>query len=207
MTNLSLKISGYITIGLTSVKPVSFADFKESVEQNDSDKNISFYSENLERLHSFGQNPFWRLPKTEIENSILEKEYSTRFSRLNKVSQNYYHYIIKSTNHSIKEIVQVYEKECDRLIILNSYDLMHDYMSMVSYFSINSFLYQRIIKSGILTNLFMHFGYINKKKLALLLQGSGKGVNEYTFQAIEPVLDKDFHSKVDIIKHKIYIQA
>jgi hypothetical protein len=53
----------------------------------------------------------------------------------------------------------------------------------------------------------MHFGYINKKKLALLLQGSGKGVNEYTFQAIEPVLDKDFHSKVDIIKHKIYKQA
>ena len=43
--------------------------------------------------------------------------------------------------------------------------------------------------------------------LALFLQGSDKGVNEYTFQAIEPVLDKDFHSKVDIIKHKIYIQA
>ncbi len=207
MTNLSLKISGYIAIGLTSVKPVSFSDFKESIAQNESDKTISFYSENLERLHSFGQNPFWRLPKTQIENSILEKKYSTRFSRLNKVSQNYYHYIIKSTTHSVKEIVQAYEKECDRLIILNSYDLMHDYMSMVSYFSINSFLYQRIIKSGILTNLFMHFGYINKKKLALLLQGSGKGVNEYTFQAIEPVLDKDFHSKVDIIKHKIYKQA
>ena len=104
MTNLSLKISGYITIGLTSVKPVSFADFKDSVEQNDSDKTISFYSENLERLHSFGQNPFWRLPKTTTDNSFLEKKYSNRFLRLNKVSHNYDHYIIKSTNHSIKEI-------------------------------------------------------------------------------------------------------
>ncbi len=61
--------------------------------------------------------------------------------------------------------MQAYEKEYDRLIILNSYDLIYDYMNVVSYFKINSFLYQRIIKSGILTNLFMHFGYINKKKL------------------------------------------
>lgn len=204
MTNLSLKISGYITIGLTSIMPISQERLIESIKQDDSDSVTSFYSRNLKQVKAIGLNP--KVTQKEIGN-VLEKKYSTRFLRLNKVSQNYYHYIIKSTNHSIKEIVQAYEKEYDRLIILNSYDLIYDYMNVVSYFKINSFLYQRIIKSGILTNLFMHFGYINKKKLALLLQGSGKGVNEYTFQAIEPVLDKDFHSKVDIIKHKIYKQA
>jgi cytochrome c oxidase subunit IV len=204
MSAPSLRVSGYITIGLTSIMPISQERLIESIKQDDSDSITSFYSRNLNKVRTLGLNP--KVTQKEIGN-VLENKYSNRFLRLNKVSQNYYHYIIKSTNHSIKEIVQAYEKEYDRLIILNSYDLIYDYMNVVSYFKINSFLYQRIIKSGILTNLFMHFGYINKKKLALLLQGSGKGVNEYTFQAIEPVLDKDFHSKVDIIKHKIYKQA
>jgi cytochrome c oxidase subunit IV len=203
MSTPSLRVSGYITIGLTSIIPVSQERFIESVKQDDSDSITSFYSRNLNKVTTLGHNP--KVIQNEIEASF--EKYSNRFLRLNKVSQNYYHYLIKSSNHSVKEIVQAYEKEYDRLIILNSYDLIYDYMNVVSYFKINSFLYQRIIKSGILTNLFMHFGYINKKKLALLLQGSGKGVNEYTFQAIEPVLDKDFHSKVDIIKHKIYKQA
>ena len=67
---------------------------------------------------------------------------------------------------------------------------------------LNSLLQKRIVKSGKLSNLFSRFGYINKKKLVQLLQGKGEAVNPYTFQSIEPILDKDFQNKIDIIRYQ-----
>jgi len=193
-----IKEHGYIVAGLKKIDPISYEEFKAEPEET----NIpnQFISRNLKGIDILKDSFSVRMPDT--QNEDFDKKYYNRFCRLNKITNRYYHYLLTHTNDTVPKILESSKEDFDRVIIFRSKNIIEHYNELIKIFMLNSLLQKRIVKSGKLSNLFSRFGYINKKKLVQLLQGNGEAVSSYTFQSIEPILDRDFRSNMDVIRYQ-----
>ena len=193
-----IKEQGYIIAGFKIIEPISYAEFKAEPEET----NIpnQFIARNLKELDVLKDSFSVRM--SDVKNVDFDKIYYSRFCRLNKIRNRYYHYLLTHTNDTVPKILESTRDEFDRIIIFRPKNIIEHYNELIKIFMLNSLLQKRIVKSGKLSNLFSRFGYINKKKLRQLMQGKGEAVSPYTFQSIEPILDKDFQNKIDVIRHQ-----
>jgi hypothetical protein len=193
-----IKEQGYIVAGFKTIEPISYLEFKKEPEET----NIpnQFIARNLKGVDVLKDS--FSIRMSDIKNVDFDKKYYSRFCRLNKITNRYYHYLLVHTNDAVPKILESSREEFDRIIIFRSKNIIEHYNELIKIFMLNSLLQKRIVKSGKLSNLFSRFGYINKKKLVQLLQGKGEAVNPYTFQSIKPILDKDFQNKIDIIRYQ-----
>lgn len=191
-----IKEQGYIVAGFKTIEPISYSEFKREPEET----NITnqFIARNLKGLDVLKDSFSVRM--SDVNNVDFDEKYYSRFCRLNKITTRYYHYLLAHTNDAVPKILESSREEFDRIIIFRSKNRIEHYNELIKIFMLNSLLQKRIVKSGNLSNLFSRFGYINKKKLAQLLQGKGEAVSPYTFQSIEPIVDKDFQNKIDVIR-------
>ena len=187
-----IKEHGYIVAGLKKIDPISYEEFKADPEETHIP--IQFISRNLKEIDILKDSFSVRM--SDIQNADFDKRYYIRFCRLNQITNRYYHYLLTHTNDSVPKILESSKDEFDRVIIFRSKHIIEHYNELIKIFMLNSLLQKRIVKSGKLSNLFSRFGYINKKKLVQVLQGKGEAVSSYTFQSIEPILDRDFQSNM-----------
>ena len=192
------KEHGYIVAGLKQIDPISYEEFKADPEETHI--SIQFISRNLKEIDILKDSFSVRISDT--RNEDFDEKYYSRFCRLNKITNRYYHYLLFYINDVVPKILESSREEFDRVIIFRSKNIIEHYNELIKIFMLNSLLQKRIVKSGKLSNLFSRFGYINKKKLIQVLQGKGEAVSSYTFQSIEPILDRDFQSNVDVIRYK-----
>ncbi len=193
-----IKEQGYIVAGFKTIDPIPYAEFKADPEETLIP--TQFISRNLKGIDILKDSFSVRM--SDIENVDFDKKYYSRFCRLNKITNRYYHYLLAHTNDGVNKILESSREEFDRVIIFRSKNIIEHYNELIKIFMLNSLLQKRIVKSGKLSNLFSRFGYINKKKLVQLLRGKGEAVSAYTFQSIEPILDKDFQKNIDVIRYQ-----
>ena len=193
-----IKQQGYIVVGLKSINPISFDEFKTFPEET----NIpnQFIARTLKS--NYKPKESFSIQLTDINDENFDSKYYSRFCRLNKISNRYYHYLLSHTNDSVNQILESSREEFERVIILRSKNIIAHYCELIKIFMLNSLLHKRIVRSGKHSNLYSRFGYISKEKLGELLRGKGEAVSSYTFQAIQPITDKDFKNNLDVLRHQ-----
>ena len=182
-----IKQSGYLVICFKELEPISKDHFLASYQEPE--PIVQFYKRSLNI-------------QTEKKIKVFSTEMSSRFSRLSKIAFRYYYYYLTHTNDSIQNITEETKDNFDRVLVFHSKNIIEHYHEMQKILLLNSYMYRQIIKSGILSNLFLPFGYIKQKRLEQILQGNASCVNRYTFQMIQPVTDVNFRDNLYTIRPK-----
>ena len=87
---------------------------------------------------------------SDIKNVDFDKKYYSRFCRLNKITNRYYHYLLLHTNDAVPKILESSREEFDRIIIFRSKNIIEHYNELIKIFMLNSLLQKRISHPPIL---------------------------------------------------------
>lgn len=194
------EVTGYLVVVLRTVE---FCDLETLTKIPNSilADEYSFYSGNIKLLSKNDTKKTIRAK--ELQNSI-PKSWTSRFNRLQKIHSRYYKYELHYTNDSISSIVSSVKSEnVNRLLVMQSKDMIGDFSELVKIFRLNSFLYQRLTKARLADQLYFRAGFISEKKLDRMLTGKGRSIYAETFQIMDIILDKDFTKNVDNLRPKI----
>ncbi|MEM7183318.1 MAG: hypothetical protein AAF518_20565 [Spirochaetota bacterium] len=204
---MSLKdteVEGKIVVILNSIIEKSFESYIEEIKQDSINTSLTFAN----RFISYNLKPSYGIVKTssavfqeDIDALVNNKNYQIRFNRLKSLLGDMYHFHIKHTFASLQEIKEYAQKEdATRYFVFSVDNLVEDYVKTIKIFKLNSFLAQRYTNYYHSENLYHIAGFIRNKRLKALLVGKGKGVNNYTFKALNLIVDEDLVTGVSYIK-------
>lgn len=135
-------------------------------------------------------------------NANFISQYKIKYDRLYRISERFYSYHIQHTFENPNSILQ-YSKEqkADRLIVFKSSNIVDNYLRIIKILKLNSFMYRRELNANLSSNLYSPAGFIQDKKLNMLLRGKGKSVSDTTFKILQLVFDKELNSNLVTIQH------
>ena len=129
-------------------------------------------------------------------------QYKKKYDRLYRISERFYSYHIQHTFENPNAILQyAKEQNANRLIVFKSSNIVDNYLRLIKILKLNSFAYRRELNADLSSNLYSPAGFIQNKKLNMLLRGKGKSVTDTTFKILQLVFDKELDSNLVTIQH------
>ena len=198
------EVSGIIFILLKKLTPISLDEYikkmKEGTIDFSSESSFDFFTYNLKKNSNNRAYP--SVYHEDVLNANFISQYKIKYDRLYRISERFYSYHIQHTFENPNSILQ-YSKEqkADRLIVFKSSNIVDNYLRIIKILKLNSFMYRRELNANLSSNLYSPAGFIQNKKLNMLLKGKGKSVSDTTFKILQLVFDQELHSNLVTIQH------
>lgn len=198
------EIPGIIFILLKKLIPISIDEYIERMKKDtisfSVEPSFNFFTYNLKRNSNNGVYP--TVYSEDVRESNFIENYKNKYDRLCKISERFYSYHIQHTFENPNSILQYSKEEkADRVIVFKSSNIVDNYLRIIKIFKLNSFAYRKELNASLSSNLYSPAGFIQNKKLNMLLKGKGKSVSDTTFKILQLVFDKELNSNLVTIQH------
>ena len=198
------EISGIIFILLKKLIPINLNEYIKKMNDDtidfSSESSFDFFTYNLKKYDENMVYP--SVYREDILKPDFIIQYKKKYDRLYRISERFYSYHIQHTFENPNIILQyAKEKNVDRLIVFKSSNIVDNYLRLIKILKLNSFAYRRELNADLSSNLYSPAGFIQNKKLNMLLRGKGKSVSDTTFKILQLVFDKELDSNLVTIQH------
>ena len=198
------EISGIIFILLKKLIPINLNEYikkmKDETVDFSSESSFDFFTYNLKKYDENMVYP--SVYREDILKPDFIIQYKKKYDRLYRISERFYSYHIQHTFENPNIILQyAKEKNVDRLIVFKSSNIVDNYLRLIKILKLNSFAYRKELNADLSSNLYSPAGFIQNKKLNMLLRGKGKSVSDTTFKILQLVFDKELDSNLVTIQH------
>ncbi|MBP6740611.1 MAG: hypothetical protein KA146_11500 [Leptospiraceae bacterium] len=195
------EISGIIFILLKKLIPINLNEYIKKMNDDTidftSESSFDFFTYNLKK---YEDNRVY--PSVDILKPDFIIQYKKKYDRLYRISERFYSYQIQHTLENPNTILQyAKEQNVDRLIVFKSSNIVDNYLRLVKILKLNSFAYRKELNANLSSNLYSSAGFIQNKKLNMLLRGKGKSVSDTTFKILQLLCDKELDSNLVTIQH------
>ena len=198
------EISGIIFILLKKLIPINLNEYIKKMKDDtidfSSESSFDFFTYNLKKYDDNMVYP--SVYREDILKPDFIIQYKKKYDRLYRISERFYSYHIQHTFENPNIILQyAKEKNVDRLIVFKSSNIVDNYLRLIKILKLNSFAYRKELNADLSSNLYSPAGFIQNKKLNMLLRGKGKSVSDTTFKILQLVFDKELDSNLVTIQH------
>ena len=198
------EISGIIFILLKKLIPINLNEYIKKMNDDtidfSSESSFDFFTYNLKKYDENMVYP--SVYREDILKPDFIIQYKKKYDRLYRISERFYSYHIQHTFENPNIILQyAKEKNVDRLIVFKSSNIVDNYLRLIKILKLNSFAYRKELNADLSSNLYSPAGFIQNKKLNMLLRGKGKSVTDTTFKILQLVFDKELDSNLVTIQH------
>lgn len=198
------EISGIIFILLKKLIPINLNEYIKKMNDDtidfSSESSFDFFTYNLKKYDENMVYP--SVYREDILKPDFIIQYKKKYDRLYRISERFYSYHIQHTFENPNIILQyAKEKNADRLIVFKSSNIVDNYLRLIKILKLNSFAYRKELNADLSSNLYSPAGFIQNKKLNMLLRGKGKSVSDTTFKILQLVFDKELDSNLVTIQH------
>ena len=198
------EVSGIIFILLKKLIPINLNEYIKKMKDDtidfSSESSFDFFTYNLKKYDENMVYP--SVYREDILKPDFIIQYKKKYDRLYRISERFYSYHIQHTFENPNIILQyAKEKNVDRLIVFKSSNIVDNYLRLIKILKLNSFAYRRELNADLSSNLYSPAGFIQNKKLNMLLRGKGKSVSDTTFKILQLVFDKELDSNLVTIQH------
>ncbi len=198
------EISGIIFILLKKLIPINLNEYIKKMNDDtidfSSESSFDFFTYNLKKYDENMVYP--SVYREDILKPDFIIQYKKKYDRLYRISERFYSYHIQHTFENPNIILQyAKEKNVDRLIVFKSSNIVDNYLRLIKILKLNSFAYRKELNADLSSNLYSPAGFIQNKKLNMLLRGKGKSVSDTTFKILQLVFDKELDSNLVTIQH------
>ena len=198
------EISGIIFILLKKLIPINLNEYIKKMNDDtidfSSESSFDFFTYNLKKYDENMVYP--SVYREDILKPDFIIQYKKKYDRLYRISERFYSYHIQHTFENPNVILQyAKEQNADRLIVFKSSNIVDNYLRLIKILKLNSFAYRRELNADLSSNLYSPAGFIQNKKLNMLLRGKGKSVTDTTFKILQLVFDKELDSNLVTIQH------
>ncbi len=197
------EVSGIIFVLLKKLIPINLNEYikkmKDETVDFSSESSFDFFTYNLKK---YDNTVYPSVYREDILKPDFIIQYKKKYDRLYRISERFYSYHIQHTFENPNVILQyAKEQNADRLIVFKSSNIVDNYLRLIKILKLNSFAYRRELNTDLSSNLFSPAGFIQNKKLNMLLRGKGKCVSDTTFKILQLVFDKELDSNLVTIQH------
>ena len=198
------EISGIIFILLKKLIPINLNEYIKKMNDDtidfSSESSFDFFTYNLKKYDENMVYP--SVYREDILKPDFIIQYKKKYDRLYRISERFYSYHIQHTFENPNVILQyAKEQNADRLIVFKSSNIVDNYLRLIKILKLNSFAYRKELNADLSSNLYSPAGFIQNKKLNMLLRGKGKSVSDTTFKILQLVFDKELDSNLVTIQH------
>ena len=198
------EVSGIIFILLKKLIPINLNEYIKKMNDDtidfSSESSFDFFTYNLKKYDENMVYP--SVYREDILKPDFIIQYKKKYDRLYRISERFYSYHIQHTFENPNIILQyAKEKNVDRLIVFKSSNIVDNYLRLIKILKLNSFAYRKELNADLSSNLYSPAGFIQNKKLNMLLRGKGKSVSDTTFKILQLVFDKELDSNLVTIQH------
>ncbi|MBP7284275.1 MAG: hypothetical protein KBA66_22000 [Leptospiraceae bacterium] len=198
------EVSGIIFILLKKLIPINLNEYIKKMKDDtidfSSESSFDFFTYNLKKYDDNRIYP--SVYREDIVKPDFIVQYKKKYDRLYRISERFYSYHIQHTFENPNAILQyAKEQNANRLIVFKSSNIVDNYLRLIKILKLNSFAYRRELNADLSSNLYSPAGFIQNKKLNMLLRGKGKSVTDTTFKILQLVFDKELDSNLVTIQH------
>ena len=198
------EISGIIFILLKKLIPINLNEYIKKMKDDtidfSSESSFDFFTYNLKKYDDNMVYP--SVYREDILKPDFIIQYKKKYDRLYRISERFYSYHIQHTFENPNAILQyAKEQNANRLIVFKSSNIVDNYLRLIKILKLNSFAYRKELNADLSSNLYSPAGFIQNKKLNMLLRGKGKSVSDTTFKILQLVFDKELDSNLVTIQH------
>lgn len=198
------EVSGIIFVLLKKLIPINLNEYIKKMKDEkvdfSSESSFDFFTYNLKKYNDNRTYP--SVYREDLFKPDFIVQYKKKYDRLYRISERFYSYHIQHTFENPNVILQyAKEQNADRLIVFKSSNIVDNYLRLIKILKLNSFAYRRELNADLSSNLYSPAGFIQNKKLNMLLRGKGKSVSDTTFKILQLVFDKELDSNLVTIQH------